>query len=252
MLFGLFGGAKPTPLTAFCKKMSDLNDLLRVANNLAVNRDAEFAGLNKRAVLLNFMVMGAAGDLVTHLDRGLDGNSSQRVLGNTNLDVITAEAAVWIHFLMISFWKADQKKSLELKVDDSTFIEALQFCLQTIGEQTGFDFKETMIERETLYFEAIKESEGSDLLQRTLGSEHIPEGFRNVYRNVSFSFEPFATIVFRSIGRQSLAEPLKTVETPPLTLDWSLLTTQVAIFFVSMPLPFYEQFKDFMKAWPKA
>jgi hypothetical protein len=93
MLFGLFGGAKPHPLTAFCKKQSDPNDLLRVANNLAVDRSVK---VNKRALLLSFMVMGAAGDLVAHLDRGLDGNSSQRVLGDTNLDVITAEAIIWI------------------------------------------------------------------------------------------------------------------------------------------------------------
>ena len=104
-------------------------------------------GVNKRALLLSFIVMGAAGHLVEGLDRGLNRDSSQRVLRDTNLDVITAEAIIWIHFLMIRFWKTDQKKSPEMfeRVDDSTFIEALKFVLQTIAEQTGFDFKEATI-----------------------------------------------------------------------------------------------------------
>ena len=59
----------------------------------------------------------------------------------------TAEAIIWIHFLMIRLWKTEQKKSPEMfeRVDDSTFIEALKFVLQTIAEQTGFDFKEATI-----------------------------------------------------------------------------------------------------------
>ena len=224
MIFGIFGKTKPPPLTAFCKKLDDPATLVRVANNMVVDRSAEFAELNKRAVLLSSIAMGAAGHLVDKiLDRGEPG---QRVLRETNLDVITAEAIVWIHFLMSRFWETDQKKSPEMleRVDDSTFVEALQFVLQNIGEQTGFDFKETTIERVKFYSEAIKD------------------------RNVSF--EPFATIVFRSIGRQSLAEPLKALEAPPLTLDWTYLTMQVGIFFSTMPLACYETFKNFMKEWP--
>jgi hypothetical protein len=56
--------------------------------------------------------------------------------------------------------------------------------------------------------------------------------------------------VFGSIGRQSLAEPPKMVEAPPLTHDWSLLTIQVSIFFSTIPLAFYETFKNFMREWP--
>ena len=105
--------------------------------------------VDKRALLLSFIVMGAAGHLVEQLDRGLDGNSSQRVLRDTNLDVITAEGENLIHFLMIRLCDTDQKKSPEMfgRVDDSTFIEAFKFVLQTIAQQTGFDFKEAAIQR---------------------------------------------------------------------------------------------------------
>jgi hypothetical protein len=208
MIFGIFGSVKPPPLTAFCKKVSDPTRLLRVVNNMVVDHSL---GVNKRALLLSFIVMGAAGHLVEGLDRGLNRDSSQRVLRDTNLDVITAEAIIWIHFLMIRFWKTDQKKSPEMfeRVDDSTFIETLKFVLQTIAEATGFDFKETTLERQKLYFEAIKDP--------------------------NISFEPFATVLFQSIGRQSLAEPLKTVEALPLTLDWTHLTAQVGIFYSTIP-----------------
>jgi hypothetical protein len=159
LIFGIFGKAKAAPLTAFCKKVSDPTRLLRVANNMVVDASLATQAVDKRALLLSFIVMGAAGHLVEQLDRGLDGNSSQRVLRDTNLDVITAEAIIWIHFLMIRLCDTDQKKSPEMfgRVDDSTFIEAFKFVLQTIAQQTGFDFKEAAIQRQKLYFEAIKD-----------------------------------------------------------------------------------------------
>jgi hypothetical protein len=45
----------------------------------------------------------------------------------------------------------------------------------------SFDFKDATLDRQKLYFEGIKDSK--------------------------ISFEPFATILFRSVGRKSLAEP---------------------------------------------
>jgi hypothetical protein len=76
---------------------------------------------------------------------------------------------------------------------------------------TGFDFKDATLDRQKLYFEGIKDSK--------------------------ISFEPFATTLFRSVGRKSRAEPLKTIEALPLTLDWALLTGQVGIFFSTISLP---------------
>src|SRR5262249_12197359 len=142
MFFGIFGGAKPPPLTAACKKVSDPTRLLRVVNNMVVDRTL---GVDKRALLLSYIVMGAACQLVEKLDRGLNSDSSKRVLRDTNLDVITAEAIIWLHFLVYRFWETDQKKSPEIfeRVDDTTFIETLKFVLQAIAQATDFDFKET-------------------------------------------------------------------------------------------------------------
>ena len=100
MFFGIFGkSAKPPPpLTAFCKRLTDANEFPKVAKNRAVDRSVK---VNKRALLLSYLVMGAAGHLVAQLDRGLDGNSSLRFLEDTNLDVVTAEAIIWNHTLLM-------------------------------------------------------------------------------------------------------------------------------------------------------
>jgi hypothetical protein len=222
MLFGLFGGAKPTPLTAFCKKMSDPNHLLRVANNLAVDRSVK---VDKRALLLSFIVVGAAGNLVAQLDRGLDGNSSQRFLGDTNLDVVTAEAIIWNHVLLMWLWKTERMKNPKMLegVDDSIFIEALKMILETIAAETGFNFKEAAIERGKFYSGAI-------------GERRVPESF--------------ATILAQSLGRRSLAEPLKTVDRLSFPANWVPLNLQLTAFFSAMPKACYETFKNFMREWP--
>src|SRR5262249_47877502 len=151
------------------------NRLLRVANNVVVDHSVK---VDKRALLLSFIVMGAAGHLVAQLDRGLDGNSSWRFLGNTNLDVVTAEAIIWNHALLMWLWKTEHNKNPKMLegVDDSIFIEALKMILETIAAETGFDFKEAAIEREKLYYGAISE-------------RSVPESF--------------ATILAQSLGRRS-------------------------------------------------
>jgi hypothetical protein len=218
-----FGSAKPPTLTAFCKKLSEPNGLLRVANNMAVDRSVK---INKRALLLSYLVMGAAGNVVAQLDRGLNGDSTLRFLEDTNLDVVTAEAIIWNHALLMWLWKTERKKNPKMLegVDDSIFIEALKMILETIAAETGFDFKEGAIEREKLYYEAINE-------------RSVPESF--------------ATVLAQSLGRQSLAEPLETVD--PLSFSpakWVPLNLQLSAFFSTMPKAYYESFKNFLKEWP--
>ena len=177
MIFGMFRSAKPSKpsLTEFCKLLSDPTALLNTANSLIADRSNT---LDKRVEVLNLIVMGGAGDLVKDLDSGMGGDSSLRVLGDTNLDVITAEALVWVHFLIMGLWKNDPERNSEIfkRVNDSTFLVALKIALDAIESETGFDFREGAAERENFYIDAIKD--------RTV------------------SFEPFATIVYRSLGRR--------------------------------------------------
>jgi len=219
MIFGVFRSAKPSKssLTEFCKLLSDPTALLNTANSLIADRSNT---LDKRVEVLNLIVMGGAGNLVKDLDSGIGGDSSLRVLGDTNLDVITAEALVWVHFLIMGLWKNDPERNSEIfkRVNDSTFLVALKIALDAIESETGFDFREGAAERKNFYIDAIKD--------RTV------------------SFEPFATIVYRSLGRQSLAEPLKSVDPLSFSQEWTVLSAQVAAFFSTMPLGCYESFKE--------
>jgi hypothetical protein len=162
-------------LTDYCKQLSDPTALLEIANSLAADRSIT---LDKRVEVLNLIVMGGAGNLVKGLDSGMGEDSSLRVLGDTNLDVITAEALVWVNFLIMGLWMNDPEKNSEIfkRVDKRTFFVALKIALDAIESEMGFDFKETAAERERFYIDAIKD--------RTV------------------SFEPFATIVYRSLGRR--------------------------------------------------
>jgi hypothetical protein len=184
------------------------------------------SSINKRAAVLSLVIMAGAGHFVEKLqwDRSGMWEGSQRYLRDTNLDVITAEAIVWIHFLMGRFWFADRKKDHEMseRVGHVPLI-ASQLTLSIIEELTGCDFKARWIESRKLYLEAMKDK--------------------------SVSYEPFATTVLRSVGCRSLAEPLKTVSEPLPPPEWTPLTVNVSIFFSTMPSAFYETFKRFLIAW---
>jgi hypothetical protein len=61
--------------------------------------------------------------------------------------------------------------------------------------------------------------------------------------------EAFASVLFRSVGRRSLAEPLK-LERPPLDLEWGTINMALNIFFSTMPWAYYETFKNMLKDRP--
>jgi hypothetical protein len=224
MIFGNFRKAQP-PLTAYCTKLAEPANLLNLADLMTTGGSA---GIDKRAVVLSLVIMAAAGHFVGRLDwdpqRGMwDG--SRRYLRDTNLDVITAESMMWIHFLLGEFWRGDREKDREMyeRVGYATLSSGAQLALDMIEKQTGVDFKKRGIESRKLYLEAIKDRTGL--------------------------FEPFATVVLRSIGRRSLAEPLNTIELLP-PLEWTPLSLNVGIFFSTMPLAFYETFKNILREWP--
>jgi hypothetical protein len=224
MFFGFFGKAKLPPLTTSCLKLSAHEALQEFADNMTMRSSSV---INRRAVVLCSVIMSAAGHFVGGLRWGREGGweESQRYLRDTNLDVITAEAMVWIQFLMGKHGIADQKKDHETfieRVGSSTFTQAARLVFDVIEKQTGFDFEVTAGERRKFYHEAM---------------------------NDGAIFEAFATVVFRSVGRRSLADPLKTIGPLP-RLEWTPVAHYVAIFFSTVPAASYEMFKNILRRWP--
>jgi hypothetical protein len=166
---------------------------------------------------LSLILAAAAGDFV----KNLRWEGSRRYLKSTNLDVITAEAIIWMYFLMVRFYLADQKRAL---IDDFAFPQALSDALFVIQDKTGFDFEKTGFKRWQRYCESVENREDVSLV--------------------------FASIVLHSVGRQSLAEPMKDLGPVPLVLEWAPLSIQVTIFFSTVPSAYYETYKNLLREWP--
>jgi hypothetical protein len=231
-IFGIFNKTKrrregvgrelAPPLTELCTRLSAPANLLSLADSMTIDLSSS---VDKRPIVLSLVVMAAAGHFVGRLrwdpQKGL-WEGSERYLRDANLDVITAEAIVWIQFLMGRFWTADLTKHRENfeRVGPGTFSTASKLALAVIKDETGFDFEAQCIQRRMLYLEAMKEG--------------------------GVSFEPFATIVLRSIGRRSLAEPLRAIKSLP---PWTPLALNVSIFFSTAPQAFYETFQNLLKEW---
>ena len=215
---------KTPPLTTFCLKLSDPRSLVPLADKMTLGSSTS---LDKRAGVLTLFIMGAAGDFVSGLrwdqQEGM-WEGSQRYLSDTNLDVITAEAIVWIHFLVGRLWLADKKNDPDMfeRLGRGTTHTAFELALSWIEDHTGFNFKPRAIERRKLYLEALKDN--------------------------TVSFEPFATMVLRSVGCQSFAEPLKTIGLLGPS-EWTPLSMYVGIFYSTMVTGFYETFKNCLRQW---
>jgi hypothetical protein len=98
MIFGMFGNPKPPPLSAFCTKLSAPANLLKLADSMTTGTSSN---IDKRGIVLSLVIMAAAGHFVRDLrwdrQKGM-WEGSRRYLRHTNLDVITAEALVWVGF----------------------------------------------------------------------------------------------------------------------------------------------------------
>jgi hypothetical protein len=92
-----------------------------------------------------------------------------------------------------------------------------------IKAKTGFDFDKEAIERRKLYSEGLKDHK---------------------------IVEAFATVLLRSVGRMSLAEPQRTVDELLPPLEWMPLVLNVNNFFATMPLGYYKTFKGLLKERP--
>jgi len=217
-MFG-FGKAIACPLTRYCTGLDE--NLLSAANSVMSDRSSE---VDKRASILALLIMAASGHLVSRSLRWDDGDlweGSRRYLRETNLDVITAEASVWIAFLMAQFRKNEKDKRIFERIGHLTTSTAALITLKMIASRTGFDFTYRAQESRKLYLQALKD--------HTL-------------------FEAFATVVLRSIGCKSLAEPLKPNGPQNiLAPERTPISMQVGVFFSTMPQGYYDTFKSMLR-----
>jgi len=183
-------------------------------------------GMDNRVSVLALTIFSAAGHLVGDFLRNEEAfyEDIRQYFRDTNPDVITAEAIVWITFLMGQFWKADQKNDHEMfeRVGYITTTAAGKLALEMIKSNTGFDFTERAIESRNQYHQSVTNG--------TL-------------------VEAFASVLFLSVGRRSLAEPLKPTR-PPLDLVLGTINMALSIFFSTMPLAYYETFKNMLRDRP--
>ena len=196
------------------------------------------ASIDSRAAVLSQLIMMAAGHFVGESlqwdeQKGM-WEGSRQYLRDTNLDVITAEAIVWITFLMGEFWRAEQKKDREMfeRIGYVTVSTAGRLALQTIESKTAFDFTARATESRKLYLD-----------RKILADIAVKDA-------AAFMFvEPFASVLLRSVGCQSLAEPPKTPIGPLPPLEWTPINIAVSIFFSSIPSGFYDTFKNMLREW---
>ena len=212
------------PLTESCVKLADPAKLFQVADKMTKKRSAE---TDNRAPVLSLILMGAAGHFVAETlqwEEGAMWRSSRQFLRNTNLDVITAETIVWMAFLMGQLWKADAKRDREMfeRIGHVTTATAGRLALGIVKDTTGVDFERRARESRTIYLDALK------------------------YPTVTF--EPFASVLLRSVGCQSLSDPLKPIGPLP-PAEWTPLTLHVGTFYSTMQSGSYDTFKNFLREW---
>jgi len=219
----LFRKAKPPPLTAWIMQFSTPANLLKAASSVLIDATP---GTDSRPVVMCLTIFSATGNLVGNLLRNEEAfyKDIRTYFRDTDFDVVTAEAIVWISVLMVEFWKSDKQKDREMfeRIGCGTISVAGELSLEMIKSNTGFDFKTSAIERRRTYIESAK----SGML-----------------------VEAFASVLYRSVGRRALAEPLEP-ERPPLELEWMTINIALNIFFSTMPLAYYETFKNMLKGRP--
>jgi hypothetical protein len=125
---------------------------------MTTNRSRE---VDTRAIVLFILIMAAAGNFIADLrwNKQPTWEGSRQYLRETNLDVLTAEAIVWVTFLMGQLWMADQEEDHEMfeRVGYVTVSTAGRLGLDLIEKETGFDFKARAVESRKLYLQTIKD-----------------------------------------------------------------------------------------------
>jgi hypothetical protein len=153
----IFRKTKPPPLTAWCMQFSTPANLLKAASSILIDATS---GTDSRAMVMSLTIFSAAGDIIGDLLRNEEAfyKDIRQYFRDTNFDVITAEAIVWITFLMGQFWSADQHKDHEMyeRVGCLTISRAGELSLEMIKSNTGFDFKARAIESRKTYIQSAK------------------------------------------------------------------------------------------------
>jgi hypothetical protein len=220
--------AELPPLTRFCTGISEPTEFIRFVDHMTEQR---YGPIDPRGIVWAAAIMAAAGFFVRKLHwDGQEGlcEGSDQFFGNTNLDVITAEAIIWIGRIMQRLQKAEEKAAeddeLKKRLGFGTSLHGHQVVLRFIERKTGVNFTDRATQSRRVYLEAEK------------------EGVSPV--------EPFATIVLQCVGCQSLTEPLKAAPPFPPLMEWTQLTVNVSIFYTTMPDAFYEVFKNILRERP--
>lgn len=174
----------PPSLTEVCRQFAVSENLLRIVDlTTARNR-----GVDHRGTVLSFVIMSAAGHFFDGLkwDESPTRQRSDSYLRGTNSDVITAEAMVWIAFLMNKLWKAEKRIDYKMfeRIGYVTVNLARRLSLGIIEDETGVDFADQAMDRRKLYLRAEKKNSARPMC------------------------EAFASVILSSVGRRSLADPL--------------------------------------------
>lgn len=223
MINSLFTQAKPPPLTAFCMQLSKSENLLKAAHSMAISPSS---GRDKRADVLLLVIMSAEGHFFETFrwDKHQMWEGSRKYLRDTTPDLITAEAIVWITFLLGQLRLADKKKDPEMfeRVGNSTIYAASVFSLGFIKSETNFDFTARANESRKLYSQSKKNN--------TL-------------------VEAFASVLLRSVGCRTLADPPKTITGLLPPSEWVPINMVVSVFFSTIPVGIYDTFKNMLREW---
>ncbi len=221
----LFRKTKPAPLTTLCIGVSTPTSLLKAANDMLVGGPK---GVDPLVRLMYLIILSSAGNFTHGVVENEDTLYKDiRVYfrdTETNFEVLTAETIVWTAFLLFQHLMADQRRDFEIlrQTGGSTMPLAYELCRETIEKETGVQYNAGATERVGIYSEAFNDC--------TL-------------------VEAFASVLFRSRGRRSLAEPLKPAF-PPLESIWVNINITVSIFYSSMPTAYYETFKRMLLGRP--
>jgi hypothetical protein len=115
MIFGIFGNPKLPPLTTTCIKLSAPEKMAASVFKFAERERDLRTTMDPRPLFLCAIIMAAAGYYVGRLrwERAAGWEGSRRFLQNTNIDVITAEAIIWITFLMGRFIRNEEDTDQE-------------------------------------------------------------------------------------------------------------------------------------------
>jgi hypothetical protein len=198
-----------TPLTDLCSRVN-----LQVILDTVETDDP--ADPMKRAKVLSFLMMMGAAEIVRSLkwEKSKTWKGSSHFFRETNMDVITAEALIWISYLTAQLWKAERDHEMLSRVGSLTFTHANELTLSIIEEATGVDFKDRAVESRKLYI--ATQVEGRD----EVGA--------------------FAGRVIASVGCKSLADPLRLPSLP--RLEDTVLCLGIYVFYASRRMTFYNMF----------